>query len=400
VHGTPVYRRRGSLLPITYLNQVLGLKSAEGDEAVSMVVLQAEDRQFGLVVDGINDTQEIVVKPLGKQLKGLTLYAGATIMGDGRVALILDVLGIGQRSGVFGESREQTRVADKQKVQAEIEHQRLLLFRSGSFDRLAVPLSLVARLEEFPRSAIEYAGGGQVIQYRGRILSLVSLRAVLEPGIPDSGPLPNPVPVVVFNDGDRSVGMIVDQIVDVVEEAVTIRRKAARKGLLGSAVVGKRVTDFLDLNQVIDAAKESWLNCTDGCASRHRILIADPSAFTRAMIRSGLDISGYLVLEAANLEEALHCLDNQPVNVVLAALNLSPGAGSPLLAAMRRRPEWEKIPVLAVADSVEEIQTSQWRAQGYESCQPKFDSIAILEAVGRLVSSTAPDEHEFAEQVR
>jgi two-component system chemotaxis sensor kinase CheA len=400
VHGTPVYRRRGSLLPITYLNQVLGLKSAEGDEAVSMVVLQAEDRQFGLVVDGINDTQEIVVKPLGKQLKGLTLYAGATIMGDGRVALILDVLGIGQRSGVFGESREQTRVADKQKVQAEIEHQRLLLFRSGSFDRLAVPLSLVARLEEFPRSAIEYAGGGQVIQYRGRILSLVSLRAVLEPGISDSGPLPNPVPVVVFNDGDRSVGMIVDQIVDVVEEAVTIRRKAARKCLLGSAVVGKRVTDFLDLNQVIDAAKESWLNCTDGCASRHRILIADPSAFTRAMIRSGLDISGYLVLEAANLEEALHCLDNQPVNVVLAALNLSPGAGSPLLAAMRRRPEWEKIPVLAVADSVEEIQTSQWRAQGYESCQPKFDSIAILEAVGRLVSSTAPDEHEFAEQVR
>jgi len=400
VHGTPVYRRRGSLLPIAYLNQVLGLKSANGAEAVNMVVLQAEGRQFGLVVDGINDTQEIVVKPLGKQLKGLTLYAGATIMGDGRVALILDVLGIGQRSGVFGESHEQTRVADKQKAQSEIEQQRLLLFRAGSFDRLAVPLSLVARLEEFPRSAIEYAGGGQVIQYRGRILSLISLRTILEPGIPDTGPLPNPVPVVVFNDGERSVGMIVDQIVDVVEEAVTIRRKAARKGLLGSAVVGKRVTDFLDLNQVIDAAKESWLNGTDGCASDHRILIVDPSSFTRGMIRSGLDISGYVVLEAANLEEALHCLDHQPVNVVLAALNLSPGAGSPLLAAMRRRPEWERIPVLAVADSAEEIQTSQWRAQGYESCQPKFDSIAILEAVGRLVSSTAPDELEFAEEMR
>ncbi len=103
VHGTPVYRRRGNLLPIAYLNQVLGLKPAGDDEAVSMVVLQAEDRQFGLVVDGINDTQEIVVKPLGKRLKGLTLYAGATIMGDGRIALILDVLGIGQRSGVLAE---------------------------------------------------------------------------------------------------------------------------------------------------------------------------------------------------------------------------------------------------------------------------------------------------------
>ena len=137
-------------MPIAYLNQVLGLKSAERAEAVSMVVLQAEDRQFGLVVDGINDTQEIVVKPLGKQLKGLTVYAGATIMGDGRVALILDVLGIGQRSGVLAESREQARAAAEQKTQSGIEQQRLLLFRAGSFERLAVPLSLVARLEEFP----------------------------------------------------------------------------------------------------------------------------------------------------------------------------------------------------------------------------------------------------------
>ncbi len=120
VHGTPVYRRRGSLLPIAYLNQILGLKSAGHDEAVSMVVLQAEDRQFGLVVDGINDTQEIVVKPLGKQLKGLTLYAGATIMGDGRVALILDVLGIGQRSGVLGEFLEQARASGQQKAQVEV----------------------------------------------------------------------------------------------------------------------------------------------------------------------------------------------------------------------------------------------------------------------------------------
>jgi two-component system chemotaxis sensor kinase CheA len=165
VHGTPVYRRRGSLLPIAYLNQVLGLKTAHQAETVSMVVLQAEERQFGLVVDGINDTQEIVVKPLGKQLKGLTLYAGATIMGDGRVALILDVLGIGQRAGVLAEFLEQTRVTGQQKAQTEIAQQRLLLFRAGSFARLAVPLSLVARLEEFPLSAVEHASGGDVVQY-------------------------------------------------------------------------------------------------------------------------------------------------------------------------------------------------------------------------------------------
>jgi two-component system chemotaxis sensor kinase CheA len=400
VHGTPVYRRRGSLLPIAYLNQVLGLKSDDQHEAVNIVVLQAEDRQFGLVVDGINDTQEIVVKPLGKQLKGLTLYAGATIMGDGRVALILDVLGIGQRAAVFGESHEPARATEKEKSQSKAELQRLLLLRAGSFERLAIPLSLVARLEEFPRSAIEHAVGGQVIQYRGRILSLVSLRTVLDPGDLDSGPLSDPVQVVVFNDGDHSVGMIVDEIVDVVEEAVTIRRKATRKGLLGSAVIGKRVTDFLDLNQVIDAARESWINGTDGSASGRRILIADPSAFTRGMIRSGLDISGYVVLEAANLEEALHCLEDQAVSAVLEAINLSSGGGSPLLKAMRGRADWEKIPVLAVTDSLEEIEITQWRAQGYQGCLAKFDSSAILEAVGRLVPATASDELEFAGEVK
>jgi two-component system chemotaxis sensor kinase CheA len=387
VQGTPVYRRRGSLLPITYLNQVLGLKSSDGSEAVSMVVLQAEDQQFGLVVDGINDTQEIVVKPLGKQLKGLTLYAGATIMGDGRVALILDVLGIGQRSGVFGESREQARVADKQKVQAEIEQQRLLLFRSGSFDRLAIPLSLVARLEEFPRSAIEHAGGGQVVQYRNRILPLVSLSDVLEPGALSQSQVADPVQVVVFNDGDCSVGMVVDQILDVAEEAVTVRQKSNRKGLLGSAVVGKRVTDFLDLNEVIRASEGNWDKNTEGQGTGKRILVADASPFSRGMIRSGLDMSGYMVLEAANLDEAVRVLEKQPLDAVVAALDFPPDGSSALLAAIRRKPEWEKIPVLAIVDASDHVLASAVRSAGFQDCQSKIDSAAILESLAHLVTA-------------
>jgi two-component system chemotaxis sensor kinase CheA len=385
VHGTPVYRRRGSLLPITYLNQVLGLKSTDRAEAVSMVVLQAEDRQFGLVVDGINDTQEIVVKPLGKQLKGLTLYAGATIMGDGRVALILDVLGIGQRSGVFGEQREQARAADKQKMQAVTEQQRLLLFRSGSFERLAVPLSLVARLEEFPRSTIEHASGGQVVQYRNRILPLVSLRDVLEPGAPGNDLLTDPVQVVVFNDGDHSVGMVVDQILDVAEEAVTVRQRSGRKGLLGSAVVGKHVTDFLDLNEVIRASAGNWIQGADANATHKTILVAESSAFSRGMIRSGLDMAGYAVLEASSLDEAIHKLEQQPVDVVVAALDLPPNGSADLLAAMRR-PEWAQIPVLALVASIDEVQATAARLAGFQDCQAKFDGLLVLESVARLAS--------------
>src|SRR5580704_9609763 len=304
VHGTPVYRRRGNLLPIAYLNQVLALSPPEHPEAVSMVVLQAEDRLFGLVVDGINDTQEIVVKPLGKQLKGLTLYAGATIMGDGRVALILDVLGIGQRSGVLSESLEQARASGQQQAQVKVSQQRLLLFRAGSFSRLAVPLSLVARLEEFPKSAIEHDSGCRVVQYRDRILPLVSLRDVLEGGRPRADLSPgqggDPIQVVVFNDGERSVGLVVDQILDVAEEAVTVRQKSARKGLLGSAVVGKRVTDFLDLDYVIHGSGANWLQDAGGAANGKIILVAEGSAFSRGLIRSSLDMAGYRVIEAAN----------------------------------------------------------------------------------------------------
>jgi two-component system chemotaxis sensor kinase CheA len=399
VHGTPVYRRRGSLLPVAYLNQVLNLKSTDSDDAINMVVLQSEDGQFGLVVDGINDTQEIVVKPLGKQLKGLTWYAGATTMGDGRVALILDVHGIGERAGVFGGSHERTHAAEEQaakekgqKVQVEIEQQRLLLFQAGSFKRLALPLSLVARLEEFPRSAIERASGGQVIQYRGSILTLVSLQDVLEPGAPEPDRALDPVPVVVFNEGEHSVGMIVDEIVDVAEEAVKIRKKTGRKGILGSAVIGKRVTDFLDLNEVILAAKSNWIQDADGQASEKSVLVADASAFSRGMVRSGLDMAGYVVYEASNLEEAKRRLERQPVDVVVAALDLPSEGCAALLAFMRNKPEWEKIPVLALAKTARQVKSKAVRTAGYDECMVKTDQEQVLEAVERLASPSAAEE--------
>jgi len=386
VQGTPVYRRRGSLLPIAYLNKVLGLEPAGAHDAVSIVVLQAEDRQFGLVVDGIHDTQEIVVKPLGKQLKGLTVYAGATIMGDGRVALILDVLGIGQRSGVIA-FHEQSRSATQQKTQAGAEQQRLLLFQTGSFERLAVPLSLVARLEEFPQSSIERAGGGQVVQYRNRILPLVPLRDVLEPGAPGPEHPPDPVQVVVFNDGDRSVGMVVDRILDVAEDTVTVRQKSSRKGLLGSAVVGKRVTDFIDLNEVIQLAAENWYRGSGGSTQGRRILIAEASAFSRGLIRSGLDMAGYRVLEAANLSEALRGLEQQPVDIVVAALDLPPTGTSALRAAMRSKKEWASIPILALADSMEQVQAKAGQTVAFQDCQVKFDREAMLASLARLASA-------------
>jgi two-component system chemotaxis sensor kinase CheA len=387
VHGTPVYRRRGSLLPVTYLNEVLGLKSAEQAE-VSMVVLQADDKQFGMVVDGINDTQEIVVKPLGKQLKGINLYAGATIMGDGHVALILDVLGIGERAGVLGESRDQAHAADTTKPQTGTEQQRLLLFQAGSFERLAIPLSMVARLEEFVPAAIEHAGGGLAVQYRDHILPLVSLREVLEPGSTVAVKEADSIQVVVFNDGDRSVGMIVDQILDVIEETVTVRQKSCRKGLLGSAVIGKKVTDFLDLNQVIEAVRSSWYRPLSEGTLNYGVLVADRSAFCRSMIRTALDMAGHPVLEASSCKEALETLEQQQVKVILASLDLLNDKESGFSTALHTRSEFRRIPVLAMADSDDQARAFNFSIAGFQGCQGKYDTVAAVESIARLVSGS------------
>ena len=380
--GAPVYRRRGSLLPIAYLNDVLGLPAKRDSGVVTIVVLQAEDRQFGLVVDGISDTQEIVVKPLGKQFKGLNIYAGATIMGDGHVALILDIAGIGRRSGVLSEPQEQTRTTETEIAQTESTLQRLLLFRAGSFERLAIPLSLVARLEEIPRASIERASGRSVVQYRGRILPLVSLSALLEPGGAGSGDA-DPVQVIVFNDGERSIGLQVDQIVDVVEESVAVEQRNGRRGLLGSAVVGKRVVDLLDLNFVLRELGADWFS-TAGKKRAERIVVADASAFSRNVLRGLLESAGYRVIEAGSTDEAVRHVDGARVDLVVASLDLPPSARGSLFKTLRMRPEAERIPVLGLTEG--ELEPTDGLSDSTATV-PKFDRDAMLNSIARLAGA-------------
>jgi two-component system chemotaxis sensor kinase CheA len=254
IHGAPVYRLRGNLLPLVYLERELLVEadSRRGD-VVNIVVLQADDRQFGLVVDGINDTEEIVVKPLGKQFKGIPLFAGATIMGDGRVALILDVLGIAQRAHVISEVRDRalTDAKSSRPQEGGAAVQTLLVLSLGEQRRLAVPLSLVARLEEVAANDVEHADGREVIQYRGQIMPLLRLADVFGgPGQGDG----ETMHVVVYTEGGQSVGLVVGRILDIVETAVDLRQVSHRHGLLGTAVIQGRVTDLVDVPAVVREA--------------------------------------------------------------------------------------------------------------------------------------------------
>jgi two-component system chemotaxis sensor kinase CheA len=259
VYDAPVYRLRGRLLPLVSLSQSLGFQNdfwgpeGSGRQVVNIVVLQADERSFGLVVDEINDTEEIVVKPLGKQLKGISALAGATIMGDGRVALILDVLGLAQQAAVVSESRGRAQSEAESHTRAPLaERQMLLLFRLGADRRMAIPLSLVARLEEFPMSMVELAGHYPVVQYRGRLLPLVRLKELLGDTTATEGR--DALQVVVYSHEGRDVGLVVENIVDIVEETLVVHRRQRKGPVFGTVVIQEKVTDLLDVRTLIETA--------------------------------------------------------------------------------------------------------------------------------------------------
>jgi two-component system, chemotaxis family, sensor kinase CheA len=262
VHGVPVYRMRGRLLPLVYLSEELKLakkagNQTGGDEAINIVVLQANDHPFGLVVNEINDSEEIVVKPLSKQLRGLKTFAGATIMGDGKVALILDVVGLAQNAGIFSEANDQA-IAEKTaealagQDKNKAEKQTFLLFAGPDDSRMALPLAMVARLEEFPATGVEKSGEEWVIQYRGKILPLLRLDVVLEERRIQvrharKNVRPDRLQVLVCHDEGRSLGIVVDRILDIVEDRAEVKSPSTREGIQYAVVINERVTELLDV---------------------------------------------------------------------------------------------------------------------------------------------------------
>ncbi|MGN6331595.1 MAG: chemotaxis protein CheW [Motilibacteraceae bacterium] len=268
VAGAPVFRLRGQLLPLVHLGDVLGRpktvsdasseeSGAGEDRAVNVVVLQAGDAPFGLVVDEVSDTQEIVVKPLGRQLKHLSVFAGATIMGDGKVALILDVMGLAAESHALRSAAGSGSSALADDAALDDELTTLLVVAAGG-SRLAVPLSSVSRLEEVPAQDIERAGGREVVQYRGSLLPLVHLSRALgnqSYSSSDEADVNRLLPVVVHGTGADAVGLVVEEILDIAEEHLVLSDVGRAAGVLGSAVVQGRVTDLLDVDAVTAAVR-------------------------------------------------------------------------------------------------------------------------------------------------
>ncbi|MCV0011042.1 chemotaxis protein CheA [Mobiluncus mulieris] len=266
VNASPVYRLRGMLLPLIRLSHVLHPEETErrDEEANGVIaVLQNDDQRFGLVVDKVINNEEIVVKPLSSKLKSIGLYAGATLLGDGRVALILDIGAVARRS-LTGAS---TQAAQKAQAAAEAAQARAsdvigqaLVVGIGDGRRVAIPLAAVTRLEHVNAEKVERVGGREVIQYRGQILPIVRLDRLL--GVMDYEE-PKDLQVVVYNRGDRSVAMVVREILDIVSDDKRKHSTVEDHGLLGSAVLKDRVTELLDVEQAVRAADPTFFDEID-----------------------------------------------------------------------------------------------------------------------------------------
>ena len=265
VQSAAVYRLRGDLLPLVSLRAVLGLEDADDDAGVVVAVVQSDQHRFGLLVDRVLNTEEIVVKPLSARLKSIGTYAGATVLGDGRIALILDVPAIARRALGDVDAAAQERAAAERATADAAQAEQVLVVGIGGGRRVAMPLASVARLEHVRTDQVELVGGREVVQYRGSILPLARLDRVL--GRYDDAESAELL-VVVYAHGGRSVGLVVREILDIVDDDPATHSDVDDLGLVGSTVLGDRVTELLDVRAAILAADPAFYAATaDDAAS-------------------------------------------------------------------------------------------------------------------------------------
>ncbi len=260
VGTSAVYRLRGDLLPLVDLREVFGAPARPADAGTVIAVLHADGQRFGLVVDAVLNTEEIVVKPLAAQLKSIGLYAGATLLGDGRVSLILDVPAIARRTmgTEVGEAARSTRSDEAAATRSSAQ---LLVAGIGGGRRVAIPLSTVTRLEKLPAALLEHVGGREVVQYRGAITPVARLSRLLGSDAFDDTAFDDAsggeLTVVVYTRGERSVAMVVDEIIDIVDD-LRDHSDLGDDGLVGSTVLADRVTELLDVRSAVTAVDPSF----------------------------------------------------------------------------------------------------------------------------------------------
>lgn len=384
IKNTPVLRLRNKLLPLIHLRKLLRLGDAAEREPESgfVVVTQIGPELFGIVVDRVFHTEEIVVKPMASKLRHIQAFSGNTILGDGAVIMILDPNGIAASFGSARAAGLGIEMADEGgDTTAERDKTSLLIFRAGSPAQRAVPLSLVTRLEEVDVRSIEIAGDRYLLQYRGHLMPLI------RPGdcvrVKEKGSQP----LLVFSDGNRSMALLVDEIVDIVEEDFEIDVTNERPGILGSAIVKGEATDIVDVGHYLPIAFADWFggNNREGQRMQRHLLLVDDSAFFRNMLVPVLRAAGYNVTAAASGFEARDLVrSGRKFDIVVTDLDMPGMDGLALAKAVRAD---RNIPVIALSSMTTPEMIERVRRAGFNDFVAKFDRQGLIAAIKEQVDT-------------
>jgi len=383
INGTPILRLRDRLLPIVPLSKVMGLSGNEDANHGFVVVTQVAHQRFGILVDGVFHTEEIVVKPMSSKLRHIQLFSGNTILGDGAVVLIIDPNGLARMVGSEADSNEfQSDAGTEQTVAAADDMTSLLVFRGGGESLKAVPLSLVTRLEEIEASTIEWSSGRPVVQYRGRLMPLVSCDeelAIKRQGMQS---------LLVFSDGDVSMGLAVAEIVDIVEDKLDVELLAERSDLVGSAVVRGRTTEIVNVAHYLPMVLETWARKDRRASQDKSLLLVDSSTFFRDMLVPVLKASGYRVQTASTAQEAVRLLSGGlHADIVVTDLELSGHSGFALVASLRADPHHANTPVIGMTVKPDPQQIALARKLRISEIVSKIDRRGLLSALAELNAS-------------
>ncbi len=393
INGTPVLRLRDRLLPLVSLAGLLRLeRDASAEETGQcIVVTQVGASMLGIIVDRVFDTEEIVVKPVAPILRHITMFSGNTILGDGSVIMILDPNGIARANGIAGSESRMTENAPHAAVAQSEQRTAMLLFRAGDASPKAVPLALVARLEDIERDRIEISAGQPVVQYRGRLMPLVPLSGTLDTTKERQA-------VLVFNDidrglgRDRCMGLVVDEILDVVEERLRVELSGDRPGLLGTAVVAGRATDVIDTGYWLTQAAADWF-CTgqkSGGARPAKVLVVEDSDFFRNLLVPALAAEGYEVTACETATRALRLRDSGMMfDVVVSDIEMPEMDGLEFVRTLRAGGAWAELPMLALSGRVNHAEMAAGRSAGFTDYVGKFDRAALLASLRQCLGETA-----------
>ncbi|MGE3932313.1 MAG: chemotaxis protein CheW [Rhodospirillaceae bacterium] len=393
INETPVLRLRDRLLPLVDLGELLRISDRRdfrkaGGEATDtetlIIVAKVGTQNFGIIVDRVFDTEEIVVKPVSPILRAISIYSGNTILGDGSVVMILDPNGIAAASGEIAMADER---ADEAKVRDGAEGERVacLVFRAGSDTPKAVPLALVARLEEIARDTIEFSNGRPVVQYRGQIMPLLAVDPAF--ALPESGRQP----VVVFTDHNRSMGLMVDEITDIIEDRVNIELTSATPGILGSTVLAGRTTDMLDTSYYASQAFADWFgsvaNANGAGDGKSRVLLVDDSAFFRNLLAPLLSVAGYEVTPVESASDALALREaGENYDVIISDIEMPGMDGFRFAEEVRQSGQWQKVPMVALSSRTAPGDLQRGREVGFSDYVPKLDRDALLATLSQTIS--------------